>query len=196
MTPSRADAAGAVALGGMLAAAAAVLGAVEASLLPGSMIPGVRLGLANVPLIVAVMFLRPRASLAVAACKVIATGLATGALFGPAGAMSAAGALVAWGAVIFLRATGRFSALGFGIGASAGHVLAQYVSASLLVGSAAPLVLLPIALAVSVLTGATTGYLSGLVASYVPLGMVRRAMEGERGWLTFAEGAGAHGRSS
>ncbi len=185
----------AVTLVAALVAAAAVLGLAEAVLLPDLVVPGVRLGLANVPLLIAVVALRARGSLTVALGKTIVVGLATGVLFGPAGLMSAAGCLAAWAAAVTLASARRLTLVGLGIGAASAHVAAQYAAASILAGSTAPLRVLPLALALSVATGSVTGLCAALLANRAPLRLVDPGEEGERPCRTFSEGAAAPGPS-
>lgn len=154
----------------LLAALAAAIGYAEAVLLPSLPLPGLRLGLANVAVLVAMLALGPRPAFAVGAVKVVLVGLATGSLFGPSGAMSAAGTLAAWFAAAALLAAGdRFSPVGLGVGASAAHVTAQFAVACALTGSFAPLLLLPLSLAASLPAGLATGYSARLLVSRTPL---------------------------
>lgn len=174
-TPARADTQR-IALVGLLAALAVALGWVESAAGLALPFPGVRLGFANIPVIVALVALGPRSAGSVALAKVLLTGLATGGLLGPAGAMSAVGTALAWLAAVALAAAGeRFSPVGLGIGAAVAHVCGQYAVACALAGSTAPLSLLAPSLVLSLLAGLVTGYSARILLTRVPLAASVRA---------------------
>lgn len=174
-THVRADASR-VALAGLLAALAVALGWAESAAGLALPVPGVRLGLANIPVIVALVALGPRPAGWVALAKVVLTGLATGGLLGPVGAMSAAGTALAWLAASALAIAGdRFSPVGLGIGAAAAHVLGQYAVACILAASTAPLSLLAPSLALSLIAGFATGHSARILLSRAPLAASARA---------------------
>lgn len=161
-----------VAAAGTLIAVAVTIGWMEAVMLPAGPVPGVRLGLANVAVLVAFAWFGARPAAAVAAGKVLLVGLATGSLLGPSGLLSAAGTIAAWFALVSLGAAGdRFSPLGLGVGASAAHVAAQFGIATAVIGSTAVLGLLPLALAASVPMGLATGWCAALLIDRVPLAL-------------------------
>lgn len=139
-------------------ALASALGYAETVLLPAPPLAGVRLGLANVAVVVAMAACGPRPALAVAVGRVIVVGLATGTIAGPASAMGLAGAVSAWLVMAALAAAGpRFGPLGWSVGGAAAHVIAQLAAASALVGSPAPWQLAPFALALALVAGSATG---------------------------------------
>ena len=183
---SSADGSRRVALAGALLALASVLGLLESAMLPPIPIPGVRLGLANLAVLVAVSALGPKWGLGVSLGRVGVVGVATGTLFGPVGALSLAGALAAWCAIVLLRRYGpRFSLVGWSIGGAAAHVSAQLGVAGWLVGSAAVLLWAPLSLALGSICGLAVGLLSHSLVSrtYAPgVGVLRgRARVGADG---------------
>lgn len=153
----------------LLAATAAVLGLAECAWLPPLPIPGMRLGLANMAVLLAVVVLGPRRGLAVALAKVLLTGLAAGTLGGPAIVLSGMGTLGAWAAMAGLTLAGpRFSLLGVSVGGAAAHMTGQIAAACLLTASAAPLVFAPFLLGAAVPTGLAVGALVRLLVSRLP----------------------------
>lgn len=147
-----------VAATGSLIALASVLGLVESLLIAPMPVPGMRLGLANIAVVIALAALGPSSALAVSLGRVFVVGLATGTLLGPTSAMSLAGALAAWLVMVGLSSAGRiFSCVGWSVGGSAANVIAQLVAASLLSGTVAPLVLLPLSLGLSLPSGVGVG---------------------------------------
>lgn len=183
-TPSYADAR-TLALGAALVALGAVLGLVESAIVPPLPVPGVRLGLANLAVVLALAWLGPRRALEVSALRVLLVALAAGTLGGPGFAMALSGALAAWAAMAALaRTSPGVSPLGWSVAGAAAHVLAQLAVASVLSGSPAPLLLSPLSLALALLCGLAVGYSARLLLSRPPLVLWGRSGMGWKdGWL-------------
>ncbi|MBE0475527.1 MAG: Gx transporter family protein [Coriobacteriia bacterium] len=165
-----------------LVALAAVLGYAEAVALPPLPVPGVRLGLGNVAVVVALALLGARPALVVSLGRVLAVGLATGSLGGPASAMALAGAGAAWLVMAGLASAGRtFSAVGWSVAGAAAHVLAQLAAACVLTGSPAPLSLAPLSLALALAAGLATGSMAAAALSRAPRVLSRPLAEGAPG---------------
>lgn len=151
-----------IVLAGVLLAVACVLGLAESAV--GTPIPGVRIGLANIAVLVALYECGAGAALAVSVLRVAIVGLATGALMGPATGLGLAGATAAWAAMALVKASGpRFSIVGVSAAGAVAHVAVQFAVAAMLVGSIGVARLATPALLVSLLLGLATG----LVARYV-----------------------------
>lgn len=152
----------------LLLALAAVLGFAESLLLPAAPVAGMRLGIANLAVIVALVRLGPGRAAVVSFGRVLLVGLATGSLASPVGMMSACGAFASWTAMVVLWRSGeRFSPVGWSVAGSAAHVLAQLAAASVLIGSSAVISLAPYSLAVSLPTGLAIGLCARLVISRI-----------------------------
>lgn len=152
----------------LLLAVAAVLGFVESTLLPPIPIAGLRLGIANLAVVVAFFRLGPRRAVMVSLGRVAFVGLATGTLASPVGYMSIAGALASWSVMALLwRAGERFSPVGWSVAGSAAHVLGQLAVASVLIGSSALVTLVPLSLALSLPTGLAIGLCARIVISRI-----------------------------
>lgn len=162
---------GLLARGACLLAIGSVLGLVESWLVPALPLPGVRLGLANIAVVLALALLGDGKALAVSVGRVIVVGAATGSLGGPASALAAGGALAAWAAMVALRRAGgdRFSVIGWSAAGSAAHVLAQIGVACVLAGSLAPLFVGPVSVLAGLFFGVIIGYLARLLLSRLPL---------------------------
>lgn len=149
-------------LAGALLAGACVLGLAESAV--GSPLPGVRLGLANIAVLVALQLCGAGTALAVSVGRVAIVGLATGTLMGPTAGMALAGAVAAWAAMSAAKAAGSsFSVVGVSAAGAVAHVAAQFIVAAALVGSAGIARLATPSLLVSLLFGLATG----LAARYV-----------------------------
>lgn len=154
----------------LLTAAASILGYVEAVVLPVLPVPGMRLGLANLGVLLALVLVGASGALIVSLARVLIVGLATGALFGPTSLLALAGAFAAWGAMVLAVRLGRgaLSPIGISLAGSFTHVIAQLGVASLLVGALHPLALAPVSLAAALLAGAAIGYSAHILLSRVP----------------------------
>lgn len=152
----------------LLLALAVVLGYLEAVLVPPLPVAGVRLGIANLAVIVALSRFGPKNALIVSLGRVVIVGLALGTLAGPVGAMSAAGACASWATMSALwRAGSRFSPVGWSVAGASAHVVAQLAVASIFIGSSAILGWAPISLAASLPTGLAVGLCARLLISRI-----------------------------
>ena len=168
---SRADfsEARATALTALLLALATVLGYVEAVLMPSLVVPGLKLGLANVAVVVALATLGPWRAAFVSLGRVLLVGLATGTLGGPTTVLALTGAVTAWAAMaVMAREKATFSVIGWSLAGACAHAVGQLFAAVVVTGSAAPIMLMPWALALSLVTGALVGLLAHLLISRVP----------------------------
>ena len=145
----------------VLAALALALSYVEGLFPPPVPLPGFRLGLANIVTLYALCALGARAALAVLLVRVL-----LGAMFaGNASALifSLLGGLAAMGAMIALSRWKKLSVYGVSVGGAAAHNAGQVCAAMLTLGSAAPLHYLPVLLAVSLFSGALTGFICAML---------------------------------
>src|SRR5574340_272964 len=150
-----------VALGSALLAMACVLGLVEASLPALPVAPWLRLGLANIAVVVAMAVSGARMATIVSLGRIGIVGLATGSLANPTFAMAAAGAgasLVVMGLTAAL-VTGS-SPVGWSAAGSAAHVVAQLLVATLIVDSRSLLVIAAPSVLLALVLGSLTGYLA------------------------------------
>lgn len=153
-----------------LLALACSLGLVESLLLPPLPVPGLKLGLANLAILAALVTIGPARALVISLGRVVIVGLATGSLFGPVGLLSLAGAIFAWAAMAATMRLGResLSVVGLSLAGAAAHVAGQLAAASALTGSLAPLYLAPLSLGLGILSGLLIGYSARLLLSRIP----------------------------
>ena len=124
-------------------------------------LPGIKLGLANIVTVFALYALGPTQALLILIAR-----CSLGAVF--AGNLNALlfsllGGLAAMVTMIFLYWRPRLSIYGVSMGGAAAHNCGQVAAALISLGNSAPLAYLPVLLAVSLFTGALTGYLAGLL---------------------------------
>ena len=148
---------------GLLAAAAVVLFVFEG--LAPRPLPWMKLGLGNLPVMLALMGYGPLAALAVSVLKLFMGGLLSGSLANPAFFIGAGAGMCSWLVMSVARVLGRsiFSAVGLGIWGALTHQLAQLALAHLYIGQWGMWTLLPVAL----LGGLISGILIGLLAHWV-----------------------------
>ena len=150
----------------MLTAVAMILSYVE-SLLPSVGIPGGKMGLANLAVIVALFRFGWKEAAALSLVRVVLVSL----LFGSVGAMlySLAGAVLSLAVMALLRRIERFSTVGISVAGGVAHNAGQILMAMLILQTKQLLGYLPV-LAVSGIAG---GVLTGLAAAL----LIRRIPE-------------------
>lgn len=160
------SAASRVALSAGLLAVACVLGLVESSLPPIAVAPWLRVGFANIAVVVALLALGPRTAGLVSGGKVLIVALLTGTLATPAFLMAAAGATASVIVMaVLVRSVRTLSAVGLSAAGSAAHVAAQFGAAAAVLGTPSLLVLAPPSVLVALALGAVTGVLAGVTVS-------------------------------
>ena len=144
---------------GLFAAAAMLLGYVE-SLIPVFVtVPGMKLGLANLAVVLALYLYGGREAGAVSAVRIVLNAFLFGSLFSLA--FSAAGGLISLAVMILLKRTGRFSIVGVSIAGGVFHNVGQLFVASFVVSNFRIFYYLTVLLVAGVVTGALIGVLAG-----------------------------------
>lgn len=144
-------------------------------------VPGMKLGLANLMSLTAMVMLGWRAALYVAGGRVLIGSLFGGTLLGPSFAMSAGGALCSVLVMVwaYRKLSGIFSLIGISLLGAAAHNLAQLTIAAALVGSKTMFWYLPYLLLFAVPTGIGTGYTAAFFLSKLPRAAVAMRQEGK-----------------
>lgn len=147
----------------MLLTMATVLHVVESWIPLPFVIPGVKLGLANIITLVTLVMLGVSFAFAVALTRTL-LGALLGAGLGPAFMMSLSGALLSWAVMSLLyRALGKhFSLVGISVVGALAHIAAQLSVAALILNYPGTMMLFPILMISAVLTG----ILVGITAKY------------------------------
>lgn len=148
-----------VALLGLLTAFALVLSYIEAMIPFFFGVPGMKLGLANLAVLLALYLYGWREALTVNVLRVLLSGF----LFGNLQAIlfSLAGAFTSFIVMCALKKTGRFSAAGVSVGGGVAHNTGQLLIAMFVVETAGVAYFLPLLL----IAGAVTGFVIGAVAT-------------------------------
>ena len=147
------------ALYGLMVALAFIFSYIE-SLFPVVGIPGVKLGLANLVVLITLCLLRPRDALAISLLRIVLVGFTFGS---PASMLySLAGGLVSLGVMVLCRRTDKFSVLGVSVAGGVSHNLAQLAVAAAVLRTPQIVWYLPVLLLSGVLTGALIGIITRL----------------------------------
>ena len=131
-------------------------------------IPGIKLGIANLVIIVALYYLGPRYALPVNIVRVLIAGLLFRGVFGAAYCM--AGALLSFLVMVLLKKTGLFSITGGSIAGGVAHNLGQILVASFLVSNLKMFAYFPVLIFSGVASGAAIGIISWLILQRLPRG--------------------------
>ncbi len=158
-----------VALAAVLIAVASVIGLLESAVPPIAVLPWLRLGLANIAVVMALSICGGRVALAVALGRVVVVGLLAGTIATPTFIIAVAGAVSAVVVMTFLRAVAASSLTEVGLSAagSVAHVMAQLAAGSALIGGTSLISLAPPSALIALLTGTLTGLLARATVSRI-----------------------------
>lgn len=124
-------------------------------------VPGIKLGIANLVIIVTLYYLGPRYALTVNIVRVLIAGLLFSGVFGAAYSM--AGALLSFVVMVLLKKTGLFSITGVSIAGGVAHNLGQILVASFLVSNLKMFAYFPVLISSGVASGTAIGIISWLI---------------------------------
>lgn len=149
---------------GFMLAFSLILSYIE-SLLPLAVgIPGIKLGLPNLLIVILLYLYGAREALLLNLLRIVLSGFMFGNLF--AIAYAASGAVVSFTVMYLLKRTGRFSVTGVSLGGGVFHNVGQMLVAVFVVETYAPIIYLPILLIAGLITGSVIGLISGRVLPY------------------------------
>ena len=157
-----------IALLGICAAISMVLSYLE-SLIPLSFaVPGVKLGLANIAVIFALYKLGPKEAVAVSLVRVVWMAILFGNVMTLA--YSVSGAVLSLTAMILLKRSDRFSAVGVSVVGGILHNAGQILAAMALMGTAQIVYYLPVLCISGTAAGVAVGAVAGILVKRVPAG--------------------------
>ena len=151
----------AVAIAGLLAALALIFSYIEVLFPVSTSVPGVKLGIANIVIIIALYYMDGRYALAINLVRVFIAGLLFSGVFGIL--YSLAGALLSLATMVILKRTGLFSVTGVSIAGGVMHNLGQMLVAAVVVGNIKVFVYFPVLIISGVISGAVIGILAHLI---------------------------------
>ena len=163
-----------ITLMGILTAGAIIIAILE-SFIPSVGIPGVKLGLANIVILIILYEIGIREAIIVDLCRVFLVGLLRGSLLSMGFLMSLTGATLSLGIMIFLHLVIRkFSIIGVSVVGSVFHVIGQILIAMAFLGSAYVVYYLPFIALSAIITGVFVGFVSKLV---IKTGIIKKQRE-------------------
>ena len=163
-----------IALLGVLTAGTIVIAILE-SFIPSIGIPGVKLGLANIMILVILYELGIWEAIVVNLTRVFVVGLIRGTFLSMGFVMSLAGATLSLAIMIlFYLIIRKFSIVGVSVIGSLFHVTGQILVAMIYLGTAYVIFYLPIIAISSIITGVLVGFTSKMI---IDTGVIKRQKE-------------------
>ena len=150
-----------VAVFGVFTSLALILSYVELLIPINFGIPGMKLGLANLLVVILLYKGCPRDALLLSVIRILLSGLIFGNMFSIF--YSLGGGLLSLAVMVFLKKTGQFTVAGISIGGGASHNVGQLLVAMFVVQMYQVGYYLPVLLIAGVITGAVIGILSAEV---------------------------------
>lgn len=150
-----------VAVLGVFTSLALILSYVELLIPINFGIPGMKLGLANLLVVILLYKCGPRDALLLSVIRILLSGLIFGNMFSIF--YSLGGGLLSLAVMVFLKKTGQFTVAGISIGGGASHNVGQLLVAMFVVQTYQVGYYLPVLLIAGVITGAVIGILSAEV---------------------------------
>lgn len=151
---------------GMFLALAFIFSYVE-SLIPVSLaVPGIKLGLSNLVVMVGLYRFSARTTFGIAMIRIVLVGLTFGNLSSMMYGM--AGGILSFLVMFFLKKTKKFSVYGVSMAGGVFHNIGQILVACLILQTKILLYYLPFLLVAGVLAGMAVGFASGLVLKHLP----------------------------
>ena len=163
-----------MALLGVLTAGAIVIAILE-SFIPSVGIPGVKLGLANIVILIILYELGIVEAIVVNLLRVLVVGLVRGTFLSMGFLMSLTGAVLSLGIMIlFYLLIKKFSIIGVSVIGSLFHVTGQILIAMLFLGTAYIFLYLPVIAVSAIITGVFVGIAAQLI---IKTGVIRKQRE-------------------
>ncbi|QAT43936.1 Gx transporter family protein [Aminipila luticellarii] len=156
-----------LAVGAVMASLGLIFSYIEV-LLPFSVgIPGVKLGIANLVVVIALYTLGGKMAFSINGIRILAAGLLFNGVFGAL--YSLAGACMSFFVMLALKKTNLFSIVGVSMAGGVAHNVGQLLVAAVLISNLKIFVYFPVLLFSGMLTGIFIGILSSLILSKVRL---------------------------
>ena len=163
-----------MALLGVLTAAAIVIAILE-SFIPSVGVPGVKLGLANIVILIILYELGIVEAIIVNLLRVLVVGLVRGTFLSMGFLMSLTGAIMSLGIMIlFYLLIKKFSIIGVSVVGSIFHVTGQILIAMIYLGTTYIVLYLPIIAISAIITGVFVGIVSQLI---IKTGIIKKQRE-------------------
>ena len=166
MSMDRRDRTSKLTIAALMAALALIFSYIEVLIPFNFGIPGIKLGIANLVIIVALYYLGTRYALLINVIRILIGGLLFSGVFGMLYSM--AGALLSMLVMVLVKKCGLFSVTGVSMAGGVAHNLGQLLVAAFLVSNLKIFVYFPVIVISGVVSGAVIGILAYLVLKKLP----------------------------
>lgn len=155
-----------VAVSALFASLALIFSYIEAILPAAPGIPGIKLGIANLVVIIAMYRLDLRYALTINLVRIVLAGFMFSGLYGAI--YSLCGCLVSFAVMCILFKSGRFSVIGVSMGGGVAHNLGQLCAAAFLVSSIEIFYYFPVLIISGTVSGILIGWLGYVMIERLP----------------------------
>lgn len=154
-------------LAALLSALALIFSYIEVIIPFNPGIPGIKLGIANLVIIVSLYYLGARYALLINIIRIMVGGLLFSGLFGAVYSMS--GAFLSMLVMVLLKKTGLFSVTGVSMAGGVAHNLGQLLIAAFLVSNIKVFLYFPILIFSGIISGSLIGIISYIILRKLPV---------------------------
>lgn len=161
-----------VAILGVISAFAAILSYIEAILSFGFFIPGVKLGLANIAVVIVMYIYGNKDAFFVNIIRIIVVGLLFTNMFSIM--FSISGAAISYIVMILLKKLNVFSPIGVSVAGGVAHNVGQLIIAMFIIDSYSVINYLPILMIAGIICGLIVGIVSLMVIKYLKVILRKR----------------------
>lgn len=155
-----------ITMAALLAALALIFSYIEVLIPFNFGIPGIKLGIANLVIIVTLYYLGGRYAVVVNLIRVLIAGLLFNGLFGALYSLS--GAILSLTLMILLKKTNVFSVVGISMAGGVAHNLGQILVAAFLISNLKMFLYFPVLIFSGIISGAVIGIVSYLILKKLP----------------------------
>ena len=164
--PNESPAAKRVALSALFASLALIFSYVEAILPAAPGIPGIKLGIANLVVIIAMYRLDSRYALTINLIRIFLAGFMFSGLYGAI--YSLCGCILSFTVMCLLKKSDAFSVVGVSMGGGVAHNIGQLSIAAILVSSPQIFYYLPVLIISGTVSGILIGWLGWILLEHIP----------------------------
>ena len=164
--PNESPAAKRVALSALFASLALIFSYVEAILPAAPGIPGIKLGIANLVVIIAMYRLDSRYALTINLIRIFLAGFMFSGLYGAI--YSLCGCILSFAVMCLLKKSDAFSVVGVSMGGGVAHNIGQLSIAAILVSGPQIFYYLPVLIISGTVSGIMIGWLGWILLEHIP----------------------------
>ncbi|WP_428260389.1 Gx transporter family protein [Gallibacter sp. Marseille-QA0791] len=150
----------------LLAALALIFSYIEVLIPFSPAIPGIKLGIANLAVIVALYHMGLKYAITINVVRIFIAGLLFSGVFGII--YSLAGAILSMTVMVLLKKTGLFSVAGVSMAGGVAHNLGQILAAAFLVSNLSSFIYFPVLIFSGLISGALIGIVAYIILKRLP----------------------------